>query len=460
MTKQIKNVAKPLDCITFQEVFIMQFSKEVKNTLWNLIDEMTLDLSRFTIHPRKDFTRKKKWDFPTLMKFIISMEGQSLKNELHKYFGYTADCPTNASFNQRRAQLHPAAFEFLFKNFTAEYSRKPETFNGYRLIACDGSDINISYDPNDEDTYFTNQNARGFNQLHLNAMYDLTNKLYTDIIIQPGRLENENKAFCDMVDRYTGIKKSIFIADRGYESYNNLAHVIENGRYFLFRCKDIDSNGILYGLKHKLPEKDIFDFTLSIILTRKCTKEVLEHPEKYKCFHKKDCLDYIDLEKNPYYEIQLRILRFPISDTTYECIITNLPNAKFAMEDIKKIYGMRWGIETSFRELKYAVGLTSFHAKKREYILQEIWARLILYNFCEVITAHTVIKKSTKKYVYQVNYTFAIHICRYFISKMAENSPPDVEALISKEILPVRPGRHDPRKVDHKKVVSFLYRVA
>ena len=41
---------------------------------------------------------------------------------------------------------------------------------------------------------------------------------------------------------------------------------------------------------------------------------------------------------------------------------------------------------------------------------------------------------------------------------MAEKSPPDVEA--SKEILPVRPGRHDPRKVDHKKAVSFLYRVA
>ena len=45
-------------------------------------------------------------------------------------------------------------------------------------------------------------------------------------------------------------------------------------------------------------------------------------------------------------------------------------------------------------------------------------------------------------------------------SKMAEKSPPDVEALIRKEILPVRLERHDPRKVDHKKAVSFLYRVA
>jgi len=158
--------------------------------------------------------------------------------------------------------------------------------------------------------------------------------------------------------------------------------------------------------------------------------------------------------------MDLRVLRFPISETDYECVLTNLPAEKFNTTEIKELYAMRWGIETSFRELKYAVGLTSFHSKKREYILQEIWARLVLYNFCEIITAHVTIEKCTKKHIYQINYTFAIHICRYFISKMAEKSPPNVEVLISKEILPVRPRRHDPRKVDSKKAVSFLYRVA
>ena len=438
----------------------MRFSEEVKNTLWNLIDDMSLNASEFTVNPNKDFTRKKKWDFATVLKFIISMESQSLKNELHKYFGYTADCPSTASFNQRRAQIRAEAFQSLFEKFSAEYNNTTNFFNEYRLIACDGSDINIAHNPNDKESYFTNGNAQGFNQLHLNAMFDLLGKTYTDVIIQPGRLENEHKAFCDMVDRYNGMSKTIFIVDRGYESYNNLAHVQEKGVFFLFRCKDISSSGILSGLKHMLPTKDEFDCNMSIILTRKCTKEVVNHPEVYKYFHKKDCLDYIDLEDNPYYKMEFRVLRFPISEDSYECIITNLPSAEFNVEDIKKLYSMRWGIETSFRELKYAVGLTSFHSKKREYITQEIWARLILYNFCEIITAHVVINKCTQKHVYQVNYTFAIHICRYFISKMAEKSPPDVEALIRKEILPVRPGRHDPRKVNHKKAVSFLYRVA
>ncbi|WP_374972327.1 transposase [Blautia producta] len=48
------------------------------------------------------------------------------------------------------------------------------------------------------------------------------------------------------------------------------------------------------------------------------------------------------------------------------------------------MYGRRWGIECSFRELKYTIGLTNFHAKKVEYILQEIFAWLIIYNFGSV----------------------------------------------------------------------------
>ena len=138
----------------------MKFSEEVKNTLWNLIDEMTLNLSEFLVNPGKDFTRKKKWDFPTLIKFIISMESQSLKNELHKYFGYTQDCPSNPSFNQRRAQIKQEAFKYLFDKFTAQYSKTSTLLNGYRLIACDGSDINIAHNPNDEETYFPKKDQK------------------------------------------------------------------------------------------------------------------------------------------------------------------------------------------------------------------------------------------------------------------------------------------------------------
>lgn len=59
------------------------------------------------------------------------------------------------------------------------------------------------------------------------------------------------------------------------------------------------------------------------------------------------------------------------------------------------LYNKRWGIETSFREVKYALGLNALHSKKRKLIQQEIYARLILYNFCQRVVQ--VIKIPKKK---------------------------------------------------------------
>lgn len=48
-----------------------------------------------------------------------------------------------------------------------------------------------------------------------------------------------------MVNRYTSEDKTIFITDRGYESYNNLAHVFEKGEFVLVSTKIINISGIL-----------------------------------------------------------------------------------------------------------------------------------------------------------------------------------------------------------------------
>ena len=40
--------------------------------------------------------------------------------------------------------------------------------------------------------------------------------------------------------------------------------------------------------------------------------------------------------------MEFRALRFPITEDSYECIITNLPSDEFNVEEIKKLYAMRW----------------------------------------------------------------------------------------------------------------------
>ena len=245
----------------------MNFSVTVKKKLFEMIDEMNAYAWLFVRNPSKDFSREKKWTFSNILKFMISMEGKSMRDELLEYFGFSNLTPTNYLLNQRRVQILPGAFEFLFHEFANCFCKKDACYKGLRLIACDGSSLDIAYNPADKTTYFqSSPDMKGFNQLHLSALYDLCQRTYVDAEIQPGRQQNEDSAMCHMVDRYDG-EKAIFIADRNYESYNIFAHIEQRGMYYLIRDKDISSSGMLRSTK--LPDTDSFDTDKTFILTRK-----------------------------------------------------------------------------------------------------------------------------------------------------------------------------------------------
>jgi hypothetical protein len=430
----------------------------IKRKLDSLMTEMNDYAYLFTKNPEKDFIRKRKLDFKEMIRILLSMGGNSLKVELIKYFLYDVKAATSAAFVQQREKILPEAFMFLFREFTST-AFQPCCYNSYRLLAVDGSDLCIAHNPKDIENYFhTSENAKGYNLLHLNAMYDLCNRVYIDALVQSGNKENEYMALTDMVDRSEITGKAIVTADRGYESYNVFTHIEQKGWNYVIRVKDKGSNGIVSGLS--LPDEETFDEEYSLLLTRRQTKEIKSQPEKYKFMPSVQRFDYLPVGDKGTYAINFRVVRFPISDNSYEVIITNLCKKNFPAQKIKEIYHMRWGIETSFRELKYAIGLPSFHSKKVVYITQEIFARLTMYNFCEIITTHVVIAQKDRKYGYQVNFTVAISICLHFFRCRNDIPPPDVEALIQKNILPIRNGRTDPRKVNTKSTVSFLYRVA
>ena len=90
--------------------------------------------------------------------------------------------------------------------------------------------------------------------------------------------------------------------------------------------------------------------------------------------------------------------------------------------------------------MKYPLCLKAFHSKKYEYIVQEVWARAILYNFCSEIAMAVENPEKKRKHVYQVNYSGAIKTCRNFLRIHDGATTLDVESLIAQNILPVRPG--------------------
>ena len=99
------------------------------------------------------------------------------------------------------------------------------------------------------------------------------------------------------------------------------------------------------------------------------------------------------------------------------------------------------------------------HSKKVACIKQEIYAKVIMYNFTEMITSHVIIKNKRRKYTYRANFSIATHMCRMFLRNNA--SPPEVEAMIVRETVPVRPGRARPRFMKNTRTyICFSYKVA
>ena len=177
----------------------------------------------------------------------------------------------------------PSALETLFHLFVKK-SECSALYEGYRLLAVDGSALQIPTDKNDIDSFFPGaSNKEPYNLLHLNAMYDLLSHTYTDAIVQKGRVRDETRALTDMVDRASSAHPTILLADRGFESYNVFAHIQEKGWHYLIRVKDGGVNGGI-GRGLELPSQDEFDIPIHLSLTRsqaKAHKKLLSNRSSY-----------------------------------------------------------------------------------------------------------------------------------------------------------------------------------
>ena len=89
--------------------------------------------------------RSQKLPPAKLVKFLIAADGGSLAKELHRA-GIDA---TPAAVSQRRNQIPPAVFRKVFLSFTASsaYRQQNNGYKGCRVLACDGTAINMARDP-------------------------------------------------------------------------------------------------------------------------------------------------------------------------------------------------------------------------------------------------------------------------------------------------------------------------
>ena len=436
-----------------------------KNTILSIISEMASCPWLFAA-TETAFSRTKSLFFETMMKSILSMQGGTIARGLST-LGIDV---TTSGFVQRRDQILPEAFEFLFKEFTKTLPT-PNMLKGYRIFAIDGSDIAAPMNP-DSPSYRpsgtvtkSGKIVKGCNLVHLNAMYDVKNKLYADAIITPTFTERD--AAENMIRKYEG-SAGIVIMDRGYMSYNMMETVNRNPNLdYVIRVTNGSTFKAIQNLLLAEIDKDcsVVIRTVSSWYDPNDSENVLLSGESTKGKEKK----IVSWHYEDNVRMNYRVVRFKINDNpdlnkAYETLVTSLPGDKFPLEMMKELYHMRWGVETSFRELKYNVGVVNLHSKKDSAVYQSIWAALTMYNLSMACAALAVVKqKPERKYIYAVSIADAVSSCMDFFAQVKIHAPPDGKSLIKrieKHVQPIRPGRSDERKLYPKGAAYFMYRVA
>lgn len=430
---------------------------KLKQSLDSCIANMSIDRSRFIKNPTKDFTRNSKCNLETTVRIILSFENQCLSSELKNYFSAfsLSKLPYKSTFVQQRKKFSDDAFKNLFNDFNVQHPFKKTKF-GLHLLACDGTDVNIPTLFSDKVNFVEKniKNGEGFYQIHCNALYDLCEQRFVDVVLQPRPKFNEGKALCDMVEHpHFAEQSALYICDRGYFSWNVAAHVIHAKQYFLIRAKGIHaSNSTFKNLD--LPFESDFDVWRTVKLVRGKRKKYKNDPQ-YRFLNKKSAFDFIDPnDRESEYELNFRIVSILLPNGNYEYLLTNLPDNKFNPQMLGELYKFRWGEETSFRSLKYNCALCWFHSIKRNYIIQEIYAKLLMFNYTSLLIRTVNMKKNPSfKHEHKISFSNAAKVARLQLRMKILNKI--IKTLLLMDSPPIRDNRKAPRHVRCQRVVPL-----
>jgi hypothetical protein len=305
----------------------------------------------------KAFIRKREISFSDVIYFVLSLLKTTLPFEIMHYFGTMGKKTVNPSnISRARSKCQYTAFLELFLLTAKAISvNKANLFKGYRVLAFDGMQGELQNTQELRDNYPPAKGA-GYPKFHAVAMYDVLNDIYANALFLPAPTD-ERAAAIALMSQLDTDTKDLILADRGFPSLALLQAFSNDSKKFVMRVK---SNFL----------REVSDFTINSSEGDKVLH--IDYSKRRGDTHK---------VKNAVlpYSFDLRCVKFILPDGEVETLITNLENS-FTKEDIIHLYGLRWGIETSFNHLKNAVRVEDFVGVKDNSIKQEFFASLLFYN--------------------------------------------------------------------------------
>jgi len=393
----------------------------------------------------QDFTRNRKQPFSATLLFMLNLLRRSLAIEIdgfvrhvnEKLFsGGIAHYFTSSAFIQNRQKIKPEVFQYLseviIENFYTTDNSNLQFLKGFRILAVDGSRITLPLTTDLKSRYGVskNQSQREVVQARASVLYDVLNHIVLDAALENLSLGERELALKHAVQWK---KDDLIIYDRGYPSYEFIHEHLRENIDCLIRIKTSYNSMV----------KDFVSQGKKSILTK-------IYPNERKSFK--------DKEYNKNSSIEVRLLRIELPDGEVEVLMTTLlDSTKYPSNMFKKLYFLRWGVETFYDELKNKLKVEHFTGYSETSIQQDFYCAIFISNLQSIIVNdledELAIENERKQLNYKVNTNLSYGFLKNRILELLYKKAPiegifhELEGLFLKNTVPIRENRSNNRNV-------------
>lgn len=424
--------------------------------------ESIITLAEFKEKFRKvgtSFTRKRKLPFAELVFFLINSCKRSLQIEIDKFFDFMGD---NMEYSKQalckaRLNILPEGFRELNNLWIKDVYKENEfnTFNGYRILAIDGTTFELPYTKDLKEEFGEFKNNNGVLNKVLgrgSILYDVENNLVIDGILDK-YTSNERTMAISHLETWLEMKKEIAdtckdltIFDRGYPSVYLISYMKNRNTDFLMRIK----NTFLSETNEVISKEGEVDEIVEINITKSKLQNITIDKEARKEVKLGD-------------KIKIRVLKLMLNTGNYEYLITSLLDKEsFKTEMFKELYFKRWGVETAYDKLKNTLEIENFSGIKSIVIKQEFYINILVNNMCSELVDEVQKEldeenqNRNNKYTYIVNRNYALgsiktNFAELIFAKPGKEADRIINKLkkrLKKNKTPIRDERSFPRDMD------------
>ena len=381
---------------------------------------------------------------------------RSVQRELNHFFGvlqgndYDIHEVTKGALTQARAKLKPDAFIELYQAaLPGFYKGAPyKTWNGHRLLAIDGSIINLPSHPSVEEEFGVHQVGckagvrRSMGSVSI--CYDVMNLVTLDARLDKFTT-SEPVLLRGHLERIDLFAKDLLLLDRGYPSAALMYELAQRGISFCIRLP------MSWKEAKGMCEAGVTD-----------KETVFRLPAKNRDLQKK--------YNNTSDSVRVRMVVVVLDSGEQEVLCTSLlDKAQYPHCCFKELYHQRWVAEDAYKLLKCRVGLEVFSGKTAQAVKQDFYAKIFMMVMCAVLSfpiAEQIEKESEGKQLKhdrQINKTNALGFLRtgwitLWVHEKTALLLNAMSKVLEKSTDIVRPGRSFERKHLNRKPPNMNYK--